>query len=156
MSAYSPHEHRPLGSYAVLTAIFNAAVGGSLVKAARDGSLPERIELRDIALAGAATHKLSRLLSKDKVTSFLRAPFTRFDEMAGKGEVEESPRGSGMRLAIGELAVCPYCIAQWVAAGFTVGYVAAPRTTRVVTAIYATHALSDFLQAAYRAVEERA
>ncbi len=46
-------------------------------------------------MVGMATHKVSCPLTKDKVTSFLRAPFTRFQGANGHGEVEEQPRGTG-------------------------------------------------------------
>jgi uncharacterized protein DUF1360 len=144
-------EYRPLGGYAVLSGTLAAAFAGALAGA----QLPERLAGRDIVLAGVATHKLSRLLAKDKVTSFLRAPFTRFQEPAGKGELEEQPRGSGLRLATGELLVCPYCVAQWIAAGFAVGYVRAPRLTRLLAGMYTAYAISDALQFAYLAAEER-
>ncbi len=154
---YSPHEHRPLASYAALSAAFGTAFAGSLGAARYAGrDLPERVGAEDVVLIGIATHKLSRLLAKDKVTSFLRAPFTRFQKASGQGEVEEAARGTGLQLAIGELVVCPYCLAQWVAAGFAVGLVAAPRLTRLVGAIYAAETLSDFLQLAYYAAEKRA
>lgn len=65
------------------------------------------------------------------------------------------PRGSGLRLATGELLVCPYCIGQWVASGFGVGLVAAPRLTRLIALIYSAEAVSDFLQLGYLAAEER-
>lgn len=35
--------------------------------------------------------------------------------------------GHGLRLAVGELLVCPYCLAQRVATGLTVGFVGTPR-----------------------------
>jgi Protein of unknown function (DUF1360) len=155
---YSPAEHRPLLPYAALSTTFVAGLGGALAALHANGhELPERVSFGDIALAGVATHKVARLIAKDKVTSFLRAPFTRDQEpgIAG-GEVQEQPRGSGVRRAIGELLVCPYCLAQWVAAGFTLGLVATPRTTRLLASIYAAETLSDFLQAGYRAVEDRA
>jgi hypothetical protein len=156
-AGYAPAEHRPLGSYAVLTGAFGAALAGTLLGLRAAGrELPERPSAADIALAGVATHKLSRLLAKDKVTSFLRAPFTRYQAPGPPGEVEEQPRGTGMRLAIGELALCPYCLSQWVAAAFACGLVAAPRTTRFVASIYAAETVSDFLQQAYIAVEKRA
>jgi Protein of unknown function (DUF1360) len=154
VAGYAPQDERPLGAYTGLTAAFGVALGGALIALRRE--LPERIAARDLALAGIATHKLSRLLAKDKVTSFIRAPFTRYQEPAGHGELEEAPRGSGARYAIGELLVCPYCLAQWVAAGFVVGLVAAPRPTRVVAGIYAAETLADFLQLAYAAAEDRA
>jgi hypothetical protein len=135
----------------VLSGVFAAALAGGLLAARRP--LPERLDLRDVVLGGIATHKLSRLIAKDKVTSFVRAPFTRFQEASGHGEVEEEPRGSGLRLATGELVVCPYCLAQWVAAGFVVGFVHAPRATRLIAAMSTMHALSDALQLAYSAAE---
>jgi hypothetical protein len=156
-AGYAPDEHRPLGAYAGLAAVFAAALGGSLVALRASGrELPERLAAADLALAGIATHKLTRLLSKDKVTAFLRAPFTRYQEPAGQGEVEEVPRGTGLRLAVGELLVCPYCLAQWVAGGFAVGFATAPRTTRFIAGMYTAETVSDFLQLAYKAAEDRA
>ena len=149
-------DDRPLGSYAAFTAVFGTTLAGALVAAKRSGrDLPERIEARDVVLIGVSSYKLSRLISKSRVTSFVRAPFTEHQESVGHGEVDEKPRGDGLRRSIGELLVCPYCIAQWITGGFTVGMVFAPRTTRVVATVYAAEALSDFLQVAYRAGEDR-
>lgn len=154
---HPPGEPRPLASYAAMTGAFGAAVAGATLANRRAGRrLPERIPLGDLLLIGVATHKLSRLVARDKVTSFLRAPFTRYQEPAGHGEVEEQPRGDGLRLAVGELLVCPYCLAQWIAAGLLAGYVAAPRQTRIVSAVYTAETISDFLQAGYRAAVDRA
>lgn len=156
-AGYAPHEHRPLPAYAGLTAAFGASLGGALAALRASGrELPERPGAGDLLLAGVATHKVCRLLAKDKVTSFLRAPFTRYQEPAGHGEVEEAPRGTGLRYAVGELLVCPYCLAQWVAAGFAVGLVAAPRETRFVAGMYTAETLADILQLAYKALEDRA
>ncbi len=47
-----------------------------------DRPLPERVSPGDILLLGVATHKLSRLLAKDWVTSFYRAPFTEYQGSA--------------------------------------------------------------------------
>jgi hypothetical protein len=145
-------EHRPLGGYAALS----AALAAGFTAALAGQKLPERFSTRDVVLAGVATHKLSRILAKDKVTSFLRAPFTEFQESAGKGELEEKARGTGLRLATGELLVCPYCVAQWISAGFAVGYVRAPRVTRLLAGMWTMYAISDGLQLAYLAAEERA
>ena len=152
-----PGEERPLAAYAGLTSVFAtgmAAAAAGLWAAGKE--LPERPSVTDMVVAGIATHKLTRLLAKDKVTAFIRSPFTRFQEQSGHGEVEEAPRGAGMRYAVGELLVCPYCLAQWIAAGIAVGYVAAPRATRFVGQIYVAMTVSDFLQLAYKAAEDRA
>src|SRR4051812_36320188 len=149
-------EHRPLAGYAILTGAFGATITGGLVAAHRSGRrLPERLDAQDLLLAGVATHKVSRLITKDKITSALRAPFTRFQEKTGHGELEEAARGRGLRYATGELLVCPYCVAQWVAAGFVVGYVYAPRTTRLLAAMWSVHAAADAAQLAYSAAEQR-
>jgi hypothetical protein len=151
------HQHRPLRGYSVLTAIFLTAFGGSLVGARRAGrELPDRYSPLDIVTTGVATHKLSRRITKDKVTGALRSPFTENPRPAGHGEVAEEPRGTGLRRAIGELLVCPYCVGNWVAAGFGVGLVTAPRFTRLIAFIYTAQAASDFLQLAYVGAEKRA
>jgi hypothetical protein len=85
----------------------------------------------------------------------MRAPFTSFQEQSGQGEVEEEPCGHGLRLAVGELLVCPYCLAQWVAAGLTLGLIGAPRLTRLVSSVFVADTISDFLQLTYRAAEDR-
>jgi hypothetical protein len=153
-SHYAPGQERPLRSYAIVTGAYGAGVAGSLI-ALRDRELPERLTIRDVLLVGIATHKLSRLIAKDKVTSFIRAPFTRFQEASGQGEVEEEPCGHGLRLAVGELLVCPYCLAQWVATGLTLGLIGAPRLTRLISTVFVVHTISDFLQVAYRAAEDQ-
>ena len=158
LDGYAPdHEHRPLAGYSVLSAIFGASFVGALVAAHRAGrQLPDELSAKDVVLTGIATHKLSRLIAKDKVTSFARAPFTRYQKATGYGEIAERARGEGLRLAIGELLVCPYCLAQWIAGAFTVGHVAAPRLTRLLTAMWTAHALADAAQLAYSAAEKRA
>ena len=153
---YAPGQERPLKGYMTLASLFATATGGSLLALRASGrSLPEQMQASDVLLIGIASHKLSRLIAKDKVTSFIRAPFTRFQQSSGQGEVDEEPCGHGLRLAVGELLVCPYCLSQWVAAGFTIGLVATPRLTRLVGSVYVAHTISDFLQVAYRAAEDK-
>jgi hypothetical protein len=60
-----------------------AAYGGALAAVTaivrRTGrEVPDGFPVTDIALNAAATHKISRLLAKDPVTSPLRAPFTSY------------------------------------------------------------------------------
>ena len=149
-------DHRPLVGYSALSAGFGVALAGALAATRWHGrELPERLSVQDLVLAGVATHKISRLIAKDKVTGFIRAPFTRFQEKTGQGEVEEAPRGGGLQHAVGELLVCPYCLAQWVAAGFTVGYVYAPRATRLLAGLWTIHAIADGAQLAYSAAQQR-
>jgi hypothetical protein len=149
-----PHERPSFRTYAALATVFNAAFGGALAVAGRSGRLPERVSTQDVVLIGTASHKLSRLVAKDKVTTFLRAPFTEYQGRGGPAEVEERARGDGARRAIGELLVCPYCLGLWSSGAFHVGLLFAPRTTRVVASTLTALTLSDFLQIAYKAAED--
>ena len=102
----------PLRDYAALVGLFNATLALFLVSRKRS-PLPERIALSDLLLLGLAAQKISRVVTKDRVTSPLRAPFAKYEGSAGAGEVEEEPRGTGLRKAIGELITCPYCLGTW-------------------------------------------
>jgi hypothetical protein len=153
---YARGEDKPMGSHLALVAIYNGLLIAFLGARARSGRpLPERIGAGDLLLAGVATHKLSRVIAKDRVTAPLRAPFTEFEEEGGPGEVEEKPRGTGMRRAIGELLVCPFCLAQWVATGILTGLAVVPRATRFVCSIFAAVTISDFLQVLYKGSEDK-
>ena len=150
-----PAERPPFRTYATLAALFNVGFAGALLAAKRAGRLPERIGTDDLILIGTASHKLSRLIAKDKVTTFVRAPFTEYQGRGGPAEVEERARGEGVRRAIGELLVCPYCLGLWASGAFHAGLLFAPRATRVVASTLTALTMSDFLQIAYKAAEER-
>ena len=147
----------PLPSYAALAGLFNLILAIFLLIARKSGRpIPERVETRDIALLGVATHKLSMLVAQDAVTSPLRAPFTELQEKQSPKNVDEKPRGKGLRRSIGELITCKFCVGQWVASFFTYGLVFAPAVTRLVASIFAIVALSDHLHQTYKALMKRA
>jgi hypothetical protein len=156
VEGYAPGEDRPLGGYAVLMGLYGVAVTAGAVTLRRRGRPLPHVSMADIALVGVATHKLSRRMSKDSVTSPLRAPFTRYEGVAGPAELQEGVRGRGLRKAVGELVSCPFCLSQWVSTGFTFGLIAAPRATRWTASVFASLALADFLQFAYAWAEQRA
>jgi hypothetical protein len=154
LSGYAPPgEDRPLGPYAALITVFNIGLTGALAALRRD--LPDRTSAGDLALLTVATHKLSRVIAKDKVTSPVRAPFVRYEEDAGPSEVSESPRGTGFRKAVGELISCPFCIAQWIAAAGLLGLAIAPRPTRFLASLFTIVSGADFLQIAYKAAQDK-
>ena len=148
---------QPLPSYAAVAGLFNLIFAVFLVIARKTGRrIPERMETRDIALLGVATHKLSMLVAQDAVTSPLRAPFTELQEKQSPKNVDEKPRGTGLRRSLGELVTCKFCVGQWVASFFTYGLVLAPAATRLVASIFAVVAVSDHLHQTYKALMERA
>ena len=147
----------PLPFYAALAGLFNLILALFLLIARKAGRpIPERIEARDIALLGVATHKVSLLVAHDAVTSPLRAPFTELQEKQSPKRVSEKPRGKGLRRSLGELLTCHFCVGQWVASFFTYGLVFAPAVTRLVASIFAIVALSDHLHQTYKALMKRA
>jgi hypothetical protein len=151
-----PAERPPLLSYGVAIALFNGLFAAALLLARRSGrELPERPSPGDVILIGTAAHKVSRLVTKDKITAAVRAPFTELQGKGGPAELEERARGTGARRAIGELLVCPYCLGLWVVAAFSVGLVFAPRVTRFVAAVFSALTISDFFQIAYKAAEQK-
>jgi hypothetical protein len=151
-----PEERPPFLPYLTFMGTFGSLVATALTIAKRQGrELPDRVPAGQLLLVGTASHKLSRLLSKDKVTSPLRAPFTELEGKGGPAEFEESSRGTGLRKAIGELLICPFCLGLWVIAAFSVGLLFAPRVTRFVASLFAALTISDFLQIAYKAAEEK-
>ncbi|GAA3949427.1 DUF1360 domain-containing protein [Actinoplanes auranticolor] len=156
---YAPHEHRPLDGYVATMGAFGL-LAGSLAAAAKLTAkpVPDRPATADIVLISIATHKLSRLIAKDAITSPLRAPFTRYAAPAGSGEINEEVRdqGSTLRHSVGELLSCPFCLAVWVATGLTSGLVFAPRLTRLAATVFTATAASDFLQMAYTLAKEAA
>ena len=96
-------------------------------------------------MSAVATHKLSRLITKDPVTSPLRAPFTVYQGQEGPAELEEEVRGQGARKAVGELITCPFCIDMWVATGLMAGFIYLPRATRLAIDTLAVLAGADLV-----------
>lgn len=130
---YKGGEEMPLAGYAALLGLYNAGFAAMLVAAKQSGrDLPERVGYADLLVTGVATHKLGRIIAKDFVTSPLRAPFTKYKESAGAGEMNEKSRGRGLRRAVGDLVSYPWRMAPWVAAGLAFGFVFKPRATRLV------------------------
>jgi uncharacterized protein DUF1360 len=147
-------EEQLLAEYAALLAFYMASVAVLTGAALQQKQLPKRLSLLDLALLGIATHKLSRIIAKDRITSIVRAPFVNYIRSAGAGEVEEEPRGRGIQRGIGNLISCPYCVAPWCATALAFGFMFAPRVTRFFAGILASVATSDFLHRAYLQMKE--
>lgn len=152
---YAPNHERPLRGY-VMTLSGYLGVCGGLVGIARltGRRAPERPTAQDVVLVSVATHKLSRLLAKQSITSPLRAPFARYERTTTTGEIGERARGSGVAHTVGELVTCPFCLSVWVATGLAAGLVFAPRLTRLAAATFTAVTASDMLQLAYASLQQ--
>ena len=133
-------EEQPLPEYAALAAAF-WAVFGAFMLTSRD-RIPERIGFGDLARISLATYKMSRVVTKDDVATFVRAPVTEDPEGT-------QPKKQGLARVLGELLTCPYCVGLWIGAGLHYSFAAAPRETRFLTSIFSAHAVTDFLNAGF-------
>ena len=147
---YNGGEQMPLPGYAVLLGAYGAGFAGLALGLSRKGKhAPSRFAPAALVLGGIATHKLTRIATRDWVTAPLRAPFTEFKQAKSGGEVTEKSRGGPFRRAVGDLLTCAYCSGPWIAGAIIAGFVAAPRATRLLTGLFSMVALSDFLHRAY-------
>lgn len=146
------------GGYLAVLVVYGLVVTAAVVAAVVSGrTLPSRWRIQDLIILTLGTHKLSRTLTKDAVTSPLRAPFTHYAGTGGPAEVQEEVREhSEFRHSLGELLTCPFCLDMWVATGFAIGLVFVPRFTRLIAGVFSALAGADFLQLAYAMAQQSA
>ncbi|HKC29265.1 MAG TPA: DUF1360 domain-containing protein, partial [Jatrophihabitans sp.] len=75
-ASYRNGNDRPLGGYLKLMSGYASGAAAAALAARLTGRSAPRLSPWDVAQLSAATHKLSRLIAKDPVTSPIRAPFT--------------------------------------------------------------------------------
>lgn len=144
--------------YLAVLVVYGLVVTAAVIAAVVSGrTLPSRWRIQDLIILTLGTHKLSRTLTKDAVTSPLRAPFTHYAGTGGPAEVQEEVREhSELRHSLGELLTCPFCLDMWVATGFAIGLVFVPRFTRLIAGVFSALAGADFLQLAYAMAQQSA
>ncbi len=156
-SRYAHDDHRPLAGYSALMLAYTGGAA-TLFAAARGRDAEARLSTRDLVLITVATHRLARTLTKDAVTSPLRAPFTTYEGRGGPSEVHEEiadwAKGKPLAHAAGELLTCPFCVAQWIATALTTAHVLAPNVARLVTTTLTAVAGADALQYVYAALQQ--
>jgi hypothetical protein len=140
------HEKEPLVDYALVMTTFAAVCVVGFGRALIEGRAPRRIPLTDLALLGLACARVSRLLTREKVTRPIRAPFTVVAPDASPDEVKELPRPGHLR-AMGELLTCPRCTGMWTSAALTIAYSLAPGPTREIAALLSVALISDMANA---------
>lgn len=149
--ADDPQDRSP--AYAAALGTFGTLVATTqLAGRARGARLPPSYRVTDVVLGAVATHKFTRILAKDAVTTPLRAPFTEFEEAAGSGEVNERPKEGHPAHTVGELLTCPFCLAPWVSTAYVAGLALAPGWARAWAAVFGVAAGSDWLQHGYAQV----
>ncbi len=135
--------------YGKLNAVYGAVLAAVVLAARRPSA--ESVRAPELLPLGAATFALSKVITKEKVGSFVREPFV--EESAENGR---RPRGHGMRAAVGELVTCSRCTGAWSAAAIVGLRVASPTAGRAVSSVLATSALNDMMHAGFNWLTARA
>jgi hypothetical protein len=128
--------------YATLTATYGSLLGTVVLAARQRGTRP--IAATELPTLGLAAFAISKLVAKEKVETWVREPFV--DERSRR------PKGRRLRYAVGELLTCTRCLGAWSSLGLVALRTLRPDEARVVSAVLATSALNDFLQAGFTAV----
>jgi hypothetical protein len=129
--------------YAELNAIWLSLLVAAVL-AGRQGAR-EPLSSSEMAQISAAAFALSKAITREKIGSWVREPFV--EEQA---HGERRPRGRRLRAAVGEMLSCTRCVGTWSAVGIVGLRFAHPPTGRVVTAVLATSAANDWMQAGFR------
>lgn len=129
--------------YMALNAVFGALLAGVVVAAHERTRKREPLTSRELAVTGAATFALSKVIARERIGTWVREPFV--EEENGK-----RPRGRGLRHAVGELLTCTRCVGAWSALGLVGLRLTSPATGRVVNDVLAVSAMNDWLQAGFR------
>lgn len=142
----SPEARSSESPYGVLMGAFAAL----LLLAGRTSRDKEHVPFApwEIACLGLASHDIARILARDRIAVFLRAPFA-------SGEAAQEPRGQGIRRAVGELLTCPHCLSTWIAAALSAGFVHYPRRARFIGAVFAGHAIANGYESLARRLSRR-
>ena len=132
--------------YGAINAVYAALLTGVVVATKERADEQAQVSVAELVPLGAATFALSKVIARERIGAWVREPFV--DDPVHP----HRPRGRRIQRAVGELVMCTRCVGAWSALGLVGLRVASPRAGRTVTAVLATSAASDFLQAAFKAL----
>lgn len=141
-----PGDTRPV-DYAAINAMW-VAIAAALVAGTRGRASREPIANRELIPLAAATFAVSKALARERIGTWVREPFV--DETEG-----QRPKGHRLRRALGELFTCTRCVGTWSALAVVGLRVVNPEAGRTVTAILASSAANDWLQAGFKLLTEQ-
>jgi ABC-type Fe3+-siderophore transport system permease subunit len=138
----------PYKWYAATVGVFLSIFGVLARRLTRNPHLlPETPPSRDLFLLGVATFRLSRMVTKDRVTAVFRLPFVYEGrgEEALEGTKEEPKAEAGWRQDIGQLITCPWCASVWAGLFNTSLLIFFPRIGRYFLMTIAASGMSELL-----------
>jgi Protein of unknown function (DUF1360) len=128
--------------YAAINAVY-ALLLAAVVYASRERVKHDPIRNSELPQLGAATFAVSKVVAREKIGTWVREPFVEDASQGGK------PRGRRIQRALGELVTCSRCMGAWSALGVVGLRMVSPEAGRLVTAVLATSAANDWLQASF-------
>jgi hypothetical protein len=132
--------------YGAINAVYAALLAAVLVATKGRATEEAQISAAELVPLGAATFALSKVIARERIGAWVREPFV--DDPVHP----HRPRGRRIQRAVGELVMCTRCVGAWSALGLVGLRVASPQAGRTVTAVLATSAANDFLQAGFKAL----
>ena len=91
-------EEALLAEYAMMLTLYTTGFAALITLAHSQKRLPNRISPLELVMLAIATHKLSRIVAKDRITGALRAPFVHYKGSVGAGE-DVAASCSGARIS---------------------------------------------------------
>jgi len=156
LSNPNPSTHLPSTTpvdYVALEVVFATGLAGVIaLTARRTRSKVAPIAGAELPALAIATFALADVVSKERISTWLREPFV--VESIDHRPIE--PAGSGIRRAIGELLTCSRCAGTWSALGLLGLRTAFPTAGKVTINVLALTGANDVLQAVFRILVERA
>ncbi len=147
-----PSERPPYESYAAIAGAYGGLLAAVTLAGKALGRPAPKLGALEAAALGMASFKAARTLAREKVASFVRAPFVEGEAYEGE---DEQPAGDGFQQALGELLTCTRCVGTWSAAGLASLLVLTPRFGRLVVLVLDAGAVNDFLQAGFTALSAK-
>ncbi|MFU8802749.1 MAG: DUF1360 domain-containing protein [Bradymonadaceae bacterium] len=146
-------EQLPMKGYGILLGLFGVSFMTLMGWARRRKMFVEEIDVADLIVLGVGSHKLARIITKDRITTVLRQPFTVYEGTEGAlpAEVTEHVRRDGgeFRAAVGELLTCPYCASTWSTTALFGTYLSDRKLGRTIGMFFSLIAVADIAQKIY-------
>ena len=133
--------------YAALNALWITLAAG-IVVAGKGRAAKDPIDNRELIPMAAATFAISKAVARERIGTWVREPFV--DEAAG-----QRPKGRRIQRAVGELLTCTRCVGTWSALGVVGLRVLHPAAGKTVSAVLASSAANDWLQAGFKLLTEQ-
>lgn len=102
---------------------------------------------------GLATYRIANVVSNERITKVVRAPFV--DTRLDGDKVVEEPKPQGLRSTVGQLLYCPSCTGIWIATALAYGFVFAHNVAWFVAIIFALSSVERILTSSLEAMTQR-